>query len=312
MLADLFRTGRPPREDRPVANPIEPDAAFAARGRLLALRDALAAQKPRPKSRWGEPPVFFFDSVRQAELVKSRPINSPLADPIAVIIEKEIAALCQSVEVRHMARAIPRLREVLAAPSFQTAERQALAEVLAVPDDETVLVIHPERRLGFRFHVRGIADVNQFHVLMLDAAAEELSLPALPGRFATACREVNPVVPAGVPMIAELPFQLLRTSALNSDGLAHSGFSACDHWLWGWEPLAAIPRVDGERVVVLGESAFRRSWEVERRFPAMLAQAELLDVLSPFQVAERLSRLTGHSIPVRRSAIREKRFAKAA
>ena len=34
------------------------------------------------------------------------------------------------------------------------------------------------------------------------------------------------------------------------------GFRGCDYWLWGWEAFAAVPRVDGERVVVLGEPAY--------------------------------------------------------
>lgn len=311
MLADLFRTRSKPREG--VLPRGEPDAAYAARSRLLQLRDSLVTairegQQCR-RRHWGEPPVFFFDRRRQTDLETARPRPAKLAaNPLAERIAREVGALCESVDVRRAARAISGLRE--AAESLPYARE--LAALLAIPDDETVLILHPARRLGFRLLVRGIADANQFQVLMLDAIASEVGLTPLPSRFAAACREANPVVPAGVPMALELPFQLLRPSSVRSDGTVPEGFRGCDHWLWGWEPLAALPRVDGERTVVLGESAFSRTWEVERCFPALAAEMELLDVLSPFQVAERLGRLAGQPMPVRVRERHEERLAEAA
>jgi len=294
----------------PAAKPSSRDAAFAARARLRDLRDALLAARPsRPRrSRWNEPPVFFFHPQRQAELIAARPTPAPARHPLADRIVCELELLCDSAEVRQMARAVPGLREAAAALPVA----RPIADVLAVPDDETVLVLHPDLRLGFRLSVRGIATVNQFQVLLLGEAAEELDLPPPPSRFVSACRDTDPVIPAGVPMVADLPFQCFRPSAVRPDGSAPQGFRGCDRWLWGWEPLAAAPRIDGERTILLGDPAFPQTWEVERRFPNMAAELELLDVLSPFQVAERLSRLAGRPVPVRREPVRRESLAAAA
>src|SRR6185312_5387389 len=296
MLAELFRTRAKPSVESFRPNP---EVAYAARRRLLALRDDLLAAIPRRPRRGGEPPVFFFDRARQADLEAARNPDREAVDPFAKRIEVEIAALCESVEVRQMARAIPGLRGAIWRGNYA-----AFDALLAIPDDEIVLVLHPNERWGCRLVVRGIEAVNPFQVLMLDAVSSEGSyLPRLPGRFAAAGRSVEPVTPAGVPMLAELPYQPLRPEALQSDGTVLSGFAASDHWLWGWEPLAAAPQLDGERIVLLGEPAFPLKWEVERRFPAMAAEATLVQMLSPFQVAERLSRIAGQPIspaPIRR------------
>jgi hypothetical protein len=135
-------------------------------------------------------------------------------------------------------------------------------------------------------------------VLLSDAADGVLPGPPPPARLRAACRDVDPVVPAGVPMIAEARFQLFRPSGLQSDGTLPDGFRGSDHWLWNREPLAAVPRVDGERVVLLGEPAYRLTWEIDRRFPQLAADLDLVDVLSPFAVAHHLRKLGGAPAPM--------------
>ena len=70
------------------------------------------------------------------------------------------------------------------------------------------LRIDPANRTGFRLFVRGVADADQFQLLFLDAIAGEgwLPGPALPARFRDACRDADPVIPAGVPMVATASF----------------------------------------------------------------------------------------------------------
>jgi hypothetical protein len=314
MPHNLTRAAGPARLAAPA-----PDPAFAALPRLTRLRNALAAARRRPappRGHWGEPPVFFFDRVRQAEYLAARIGNSgeltspgsPRSGPdpyreLAERIAAELPDLFASVEVRRAARAVTGLHEAAASLAPYCPAAKDLADLLAVPDDEVVLVLHPALRAGFRVVVRGVADVAQFHLLLLDAATGDpadgfLPGPPLPARFRAAARNANPVLPAGVPMVAEARFQLFRPSAVRPDGSVPGGFRGCDHWLWGHEPLAAVPRVDGERVVLLGDPAYRATWEVERRFPAMAADAELVQVLGPFQVAERLGRLAGRPVPV--------------
>jgi hypothetical protein len=106
------------------------------------------------------------------------------------------------------------------------------------------------------------------------------------------------MLPAGVPMVVELPYQLLRSTALQPDGTVLEGFRGCDHWLWGWESLAAAPRFESERIVLLGEPAYPQTWEVDSRFPAMDAEASVMEMLNPFQVNDVLSRIAGQPLPI--------------
>lgn len=283
--------------------PAAPDPGFAARPRLAALRDALrAAAVPRPGPR--DAPVFFFDRGRQAELRAARPTPAPPEPhPLAARVAAELPALFASAEARRAARAVPGLADAARrlAPSVPAAND--LADLLAVPDDEAVVVLDPAARAGYRLAVSGVADVAQFHLLLLDVlAAEGVIDPPPAARLVAAARDAAVTIPAGVPMTAAEQYQFLRPAALRPDGTLPGGFGGAAHWLWGHEPLAAVPLVDGERVVLLAEPAYRRTWEVTRRFPLLPAAVELDRVLGPFQVADRLARLTGTRVPVRRTA----------
>jgi len=277
-----------------------PDRAHDAAAALIQLRDQLldsiAARGP---GRWKELPVFFFDRRRQAALNLARPCAGNASHPD---VDASIAALMPdlfaSIEVRRVARALEGLRVAAEKLAAECPAARRLADLLAIPEDEAFTVLHPEQRTGFRLLTRGVADIGQFHVLMVDAVTGEpaagfLPGPPIPARFIAAYRDVNPATPAGVPMVIRARHQLLAPSALLPDATAPIGFAGCEHWLWPAMPLSAVPRVDGERVIVLGAPAFDMTWDVMRPFPELGAKVQLLETLSPFRVAERLSRLFG-------------------
>lgn len=281
-----------------------PDAGYDAVRRFTALRDELVAARPTAtRRRWKEPAIFFFDPRRQADLEAARPAVPP-TDPYAELahhIAAELPLLQSSVEVRRVARAIDGLRSAAAALASVCPAAKDLAELLAVPDGEVVVVLHPQRRSGFRLAAQGIADIGQLHILLIEALTQEMPYRFLygqpmPQRLVAASREVSPSTPAGVPMIAEARFQMYTPAALRTDGTLPSGFRACQHWLWPTAPVASIPRINGERVVLIGEPAYRATWEVTRRFPAMAASLQLIEALSPARVSERLSKLTGSPV----------------
>ena len=294
MLAELVRSRPGGREATRPSSPA--DAGYSARARLAELRDALLAERKRlaVRSRWNEPALFFFHRERQAELEAARTVATTVS-PLARRIEREVAALEASVEARQAARGVPGLRDAAGAVPVA----KPLAELLAMPDDESVLAI--------RFSVGGVATLNQFKTLMRAAGGEPL-----PARVVRMCRDVDPIVPAGVPMIVDLPFQFFRPAALRKDGTLPPAFDVCDRWLWGWESLAAAPRIDGERVVLVGEPAFPMKWEADRRHPAMAASVQLESALNPFQVADRLSRIVGSPVPVREAPARREALVAAA
>jgi hypothetical protein len=279
---------------------ITPDTGYEAVSWFAQLRDRLVAAvaERRPK-RWKEPTLFFFDRRRQTELEASRagPTADPYAD-VAAAIAAEMPVLFQSVEVRQVARATGGLCAAAEALAPVCPAAKDLADLLAIPDDEVIVALHPERRTGFRLTVRGVADVGQFHILLADAVTGDPGAGLIPGRpmaerFVAACRDVNPASPAGVPMVAATRFQFFAPAALQPDGTLPGGFGGCQHWLWPTMPLASIGRVGGERIVLLGLPSFAATWDVVRRFPALPAEVRMIETLSPHRVAQRLVRLTG-------------------
>jgi hypothetical protein len=142
-----------------------------------------------------------------------------------------------------------------------------LADLLAVPDDEVFLALAPADRTGVRLHLRGAADVAQLHRLL-------------------------------APTWESSALQLLLPAALRPDGTLPTGFAACEHWLWPAQPLAVVPRLGGERVVLVGPAVVRAALDAEPRFPALAVEAEVVETLNAFQTAELLSRLCGRPVPV--------------
>ena len=243
-----------------------PDAAFAARPRLLHLRDALRRAAKNLRPRWDEPPVFFFDPKRQAELGAARPAPPNRFAELAPLIREGMPALLAFVEVRRVARAAG-LKEAARALAAHCPEANDLAELLAVPDDEVFLAIVPATRTGVRLHLRGAASVAQLRRLL-------------------------------APELKAADFQLFTPAALRPDGTLPAGVAGCGHWLWPTQPLAAVPRVNGERVVLVGPAVVRPSLAVEVRFPELAVECEVVETLNAIQVAEKLSRLCGRPLPV--------------
>lgn len=300
----LDRATESPPFSSPSARPASlPDPGYEALFHLTHLQGRLAAAVAEcAQPRWKEPPVFFFDPRRQAQFEIAR-ASAPAKSPseLASAIEAELPALLASVEVRRAARAIEGLREVAEALAPRCPPARDLAELLAVPDDEVFVVLHPATAAGFRLVVRGVVDVGQFHLLMAEAITRESLVGRLPGapvavRFLSACRDVNPAAVAGVPMVASCRFQLYSAGALRPDGTLPPGLGGCGHWLWPAMPLSSVRRLHGERMILLGPPAYEGSWDLTRRFPALAAQLRIVEVLSPARVAERLARLSGTPI----------------
>lgn len=240
-----------------------PDPGFAARARLARLRDTLAGAASARPSRWNEPAVFFFDPRRQAELDAARPeCPHPLAN-LTALIASERPALIASVEVRRVARATDGLRAAAERLAPRLPAARELAALLAIPDDEVFFALSPLEGTGVRLHVRGAATVADLHRRL----APELGLEA---------------------------FQLFAPAVLRAGGLA-SGLSGCAHWLWPTQPLSAVPRVGGERVVVVGPATVPAALDFDPPFPGLAVECERVQTLTAEQVADASARLAGGS-----------------
>jgi len=310
----------PFRAGNRAADPHRPtDLAVAALPLLRTLRDALeraagfrdACRRAERRTRWGVPPLFFFDqrAGRAAEpaarprfpdpyaaaVARRRPAAARAWADLGDLTADALTLLAGAVEVRRAARAVPRLRAAAAALAPDHPGCRHLAGVLAIPDDEVILALHPAARAGWRVRLRGVADVAQFHVLLADAvtgapARGFLAGPRPDGRVADAYRD-SPVDPAAD--VATARFQLYRPAALRPDGTLPPPFRAAELWLWGHESPADVPAVGGERVVLLGDPPYPRAWPAGRRFPLIRGELEVLEVLGAGAAGDRIRALAG-------------------
>jgi hypothetical protein len=312
----------------PAAPPSAPDVAFAALPLFDRLRDTLRAAarfrdrcRRADRRRWGVPDLFFFEPDFQLEWETVRPVRNRVPtetiaaasrrDPAAARACVELAELADDVltvlaagaESRHAARAVPGLVEAAADLADDHPKARQIAEALAVPDDEVVRVIHPAARAGFRVLVRGVADVAQFHVLLADAVTGDPARGLLPGArpdpgVIAAYRDAPGVGPEPV---AVARFQLFRPQALRPDGTLPPGFVGSDDWLWGPEPLAAVPRVGGERAVLLAEPTVRASWDAARRVSWLNGELDVIEVMTAAEVTGWIEARTGRRQPAERA-----------
>jgi hypothetical protein len=310
-----FRAGE---TDRTAHAGRSPDVAFAALPLLRRLRDAfeLAGRRAKPKSRWGVPPLFFFDKQVQAEWNGVRSLREREGPGVSGLVygkgtpdrsrserttfsdlaDDALTLLAGSIEVRRAARVVTGLQAAAERLASEDAKAQLVAGLLAIPDDEVMLALHPATRTGWRVRLGGVADLAQFHILLADLVPG----PRPDERVVEAYRD-GPIDPEAD--IATARFQMYRADALRPGGTLPKPFRAAELWLWGHESPADVPAVNGERVVLLGDPPYPRAWPAGRRFPMVRGELELLEVLGAAAVGEWIaSRIGTEPAPVRRAA----------
>ena len=156
-----------------------------------------------------------------------------------------------------------------------------LAAMLAVLDDEPLLVIEPATRRGFRFRMSGVGDNFQLHMLLMDELDN-----AIPADAAAVARGDGPQVSEAI-VIGK--WNLCTWQAVDADGRLNDADS--DAWIWGEGTPADIPVFEDDRVVLLGVPSYERSWRAQRSFDLLRARLEHVETLSPEQVDERLQRM---------------------
>ena len=287
-------------DDTPISIPrVSGDMAYAARplflrltetllsvGKLLGECRAMEERATRHDREWGVPKLFFADGAAQSNWNTKRvppqefpqPYVSLLANALPKLadawnrlpelLDDALALLAESLDVRRMARAVPGLRKAAA----QVPQAAELAGVLALPEEEVWLVVHPAARAGYRVTLEGVADIAQLHVLLTDILTGDPARGYLIGRrpggeSVAACRETEWT--EGIEATAR--FQFYRPEALRADGTLPEGFAGSDRWYWGHELLGTVPSEHGERILLIGEPVLPKAWEVTRRFSRIAA-----------------------------------------
>lgn len=328
MVSDLIPMWALTQETR-VVSPM-PDVAVAAIPLLQQLRDTLLVagrfregyrrHAARSSRIWNEPPLFFFQQAQsrasspesESESESPPQASSPQErhrDPVGAaawaalphLLDDALSVLASSVTARHTARAVTGL--VTAAESLQTEHPhiRQLVEVLAVLDDAVLVIVHPEARAGWRVVVSGVTDVGQLQILLAEEWRDHPApMPLSGSRPSHPTVAACPDPAASSNQTVESHFQLYQSVALTADGTVPGGLAGVEHWLWPGDALAAIPRVQGERILLLGEPVYPLSWPAVRRAPLVQGRLTVLERYSPSQVTHWLEARIGRSLPVSR------------
>jgi len=190
-----------------------------------------------------------------------------------------LAVLGRSTEVRRRygAALLPASRELEALAGH---DLKCLSSMLAVLDDEPVLVLHRPTGTGYQVRIGGIGDNFQLHTLLAHVLIGGGHLPGT-APSADSVRLATDPAPAdggrsGVG--ATGAFELLAP-----DGSR----------IWNEGTPEDIPVVDGHRLLVLDDPSYARSWNADRFFPMLPGRAELVRVLTADETRTWFARTTG-------------------
>jgi hypothetical protein len=178
-----------------------------------------------------------------------------------------------------------------------------LAKMLQVLDDEELVVLSPEPKVGFRVRIRGIGDNFQLHTLLAGAIIGPAAEGLYPGVVGTVfdghgdpAEPGRPLDRRAVGVARDLPctrheasvyshLQLWTWEALQPDGrLPDNPIANHDYFVWNEGVPADIPPLEGVRVILLGNVSFSRSWNGGRVFPFMAGDLRVEERLPPAAV----------------------------
>jgi hypothetical protein len=281
------------------------DLGYSSLSLLARLRDSLRAAASSLDACWAEerrtasagvPRLFFFDRDGQTGQPAARTKANRLPEPylpqvsnarpadrlnwnlLPALLDDALTLLPASTVIRRAARSLDGLVEAAGRVADHLPAAAELAELLAVPDDQVILAIHPEARFGIRTQMTGVADVHQLHALLSDLIPTDRAPGSRPdSRIVAAYRNADPDPSADV-MTAR--FQFYAVGALQPNGTLPDGFAGTDHWIWGDRSPAEIPMQNGERVVLLGDAVYTETWPVGRKLPRLPAGLDVVEVLT--------------------------------
>jgi hypothetical protein len=173
-----------------------------------------------------------------------------------------------------------------------------LHQMLAVLDDEPLLVLHPAQKKGYRVRIEGIASNFDLHTLLGAALIGDPSEGWLEGKAPSpdVIEALQGRAPTEPPQMIGV-FNLVNYTGLGKDGTIlkemKPGGRWQSDWIWNEGTPADILPFEGLRVILLTDPPYTRLWNVQRIFDGMIGRLYVDDTLTPEQVQEWLHRLQG-------------------
>jgi len=204
-----------------------------------------------------------------------------------------IALLSRSVEKRREVQQREDLLPLAMKLAPVSGPASFLCKMVQVLDDETLIVLAPAQKLGWRVRIRGVADNFQLHTLLAGSVVGSAERGLYPQRAETS------LDPRSVEVASFLPCREREASVssflqlLTYKGLRAAGTIAneSEHFIWNEGVPADIPTLDGTRIVLLTEASYVRTWNGGRIFRGMRGDLRLEETLTPAVVEDWLQRL---------------------
>ncbi len=175
--------------------------------------------------------------------------------------------LMQRKDVRVALPSLERLTAAIQAVRERIGVAHWLYGLLLVLDDEPLTVLHRPTGRGYRVVISGIGDNFQLHTLLAARLIGDEARGFLPGER---------------PSAVEIAAAADGPDLTPADGIT-GVFNLVDgfgDWIWNEGRPADIPRLAGERVVVLDPPPYLRSWNAGRVYPLMRPSLEVQRVLA--------------------------------
>lgn len=185
-------------------------------------------------------------------------------------------------------------------------ELPCFREMLALLDDEEVIVLHPQLGRGYVIRIAGIGDNFQLHTLLADVligSADDGWLPGeRPSREVAALAKDAPITDPDKLPTAHGAFNLWNWTGLRSDGTlpnpqTEGQGTGSEHWIWNEGMPADIVPFVGKRIILIGPAPYPRGWNAGRFFPAMTGELDVLRTMSADEARDWLARIAAAPKP---------------
>lgn len=179
-----------------------------------------------------------------------------------------------------------------------TAGAEYLLMMWRVLDDEDIVVLHPAEKRGYKIRISGIADNFQLHVLLADAVIGDVQDGWIKGNkpapeIAAAMRDTQPLQN----LYIEGALNLVNYTGLQSDKTLGDSVSNTHHWIWNEGVPADIVPLNNQRIILLQDPPYVRSWNAQRLFDGMIGELTVEAKFDTKQVDEWLERIVKANTP---------------
>lgn len=255
--------------------------------RSALLVDACVASLPKSEEA-DEDPSGAFEKARK-EIARGMPIENEAWEALKQFWRPAIVVFSVNAPARAAAGG---LRTLAGKLSDHHEGGHWLRLMLSVLDNEPVVVIEPQTRLGILGRISGVVDNFQLNVLLMDGFPKSgfLARRRVSARVADVARGLGPQkTDDTVTGVWNLyTWQAIETGYKLPDP---GDYGASSSWVWNEGSPNDIPLFEGRRAILLGPASYSRSWGSQRMFDKLPAKLEIERQLSKSDVTDWLQRM---------------------